>query len=140
MEKEKRFYLITNSTITNATFKNTANTSDTASALQISMVHTTGKDGDYCRVPDCSDQDNFDSNHMTVKGDVRDSGINIAFWHNPGDNQIYYSLDGAYAGKKEVEGSKDWREISLLISPKPINPEPTSAEAEPTITANFFKF
>lgn len=121
----KKFYLVTNGTSIPTQFSNTANSNDNVPIKALSMCHTGGKDGDYCRIPTCTGESDFANNHISIVG----PGINIAFWVNDSkDPLIYYSTDGQHSDDHSIPDSVEWLGASLLI------------DASSTPIVKFFKF
>lgn len=111
-----QLYVLANRTTTDVQFTNTETAADSTPANALTMVHTGGKDGDYCNIPDCSDETYFKAHHMSVTSTDAENPWTVAFWNNDLQNHLlYYSLDGSYQSGKAIEGSSQLKGVSLLL-------------------------
>jgi hypothetical protein len=113
-----QLYILANDTPQNVTLTNTETSSDTAAVNTLTVVHTGGKDGDYCKIPDCSAAKYFDAHHMSITAKAADGSVvwTIVFWNNDVQNHLlYYSLDGTYAGGRAIQTSSQYKGISILV-------------------------
>jgi hypothetical protein len=112
-----RIYSITNVTTQDAQLLNKEAPSDSTPINTLTIAHTGGKDGDYSKIPDCSDAKYFDAHHMYVTATDGSDVWTIAFWNNDAQNhQLYYSLDGTYASGQAIQGSTSWVGVNMMIS------------------------
>jgi hypothetical protein len=107
-----QLYATANLTAQNATLTSTESYKDTTPLDPVSVVRTGGSDGDYCKIPDCSESKYFDEHHLSVKG----GSFHIALWNDDEQNhQLFYSPDGTYKGGKPIPQSQYWKGVTLLI-------------------------
>jgi hypothetical protein len=113
-----QLYILANSTAQNVILTNTESDSDTTAANTLTVAHTGGKDGDYCNIPDCSEEKYFAGHHMSITSDQTDvESWTIALWNDDVQNHLlYYSLDGTYASRKSIQGSSQYKGISILVA------------------------
>jgi hypothetical protein len=107
-----QLYAVANLTAQYATLTSTEDSKDTVVLDPGSVVHTGGADGDYCKIPDCSERKYFQAHHMSIKGGTLD----IALWNDDEQNhQLYYSPDGTFDKGVPVPESQYWEGVSILI-------------------------
>ena len=108
----ERLWAVGNATPDLAHLTNTEHKDDACDIPANSVVHTGGKDGDFVRIPDCSDSRYFDAHHITIAAE----DWTVAIWDDDDQNhKLYWSPSDNYSTRHPVPGSDTYLDVSIMI-------------------------
>ena len=108
-----RLWAIGNATNSAAHF--TSTNGDAGALPANAITHTGGSDGDYIRVPDCSDSSYFQGHHIAISAD--DGSWNVSLWDNDQNSgEVCWSPTASYADGYNFSASINNPNFTFLIS------------------------
>lgn len=88
------------------------------------ITHTGGKDGNFIRIPDCSDSGYWGDHHITVA--AKDGSWATSFWDNDDADHVFqWSPEDDYSSGHTVGGSDQYVDCVLLIETSSDGGHPT---------------
>ena len=107
-----KLWVVANATTASGTLTNTEHDYDPTNIPASAVVHTGGRDGDYIRIPDCSESKYYADHHILISA----PGWTVALWNNDAQgHKLYWSAGDFYSEQHPVQGSDGYEACSILI-------------------------
>jgi hypothetical protein len=110
-----RLFAVANATDKPASLSSTEHPdTDDCPIPALEVTHTGGKDGDFIRVPDCSDSTYWREHHITIAAD--DGSWAISIWDDDDSNHVLqWSPADEYSTGHTCPGSDAYTDFAILI-------------------------
>ena len=119
----QKLWAVGNATPFAASLTSTEHPGDDTPVVATNVTHTGGKDDNFIKIPDCSDQTYYAQHHLLIKS----ANWTVAIWSNDDAGHILCWSPGDYYSTQTIPGSSDYQNCTVMITEGSSGPVVTCA-------------